>query len=82
MRDWRMTGLLLTTVLYYLVVGSFMHMEIRYGLPMQAALIVFAALAITKVGEVLREARAGRRRSASEESPGEDSPKEGGEQQG
>jgi 4-amino-4-deoxy-L-arabinose transferase-like glycosyltransferase len=82
-RDWRMTGLLLTTVLYYLVVGSFMHMEIRYGLPMQALLIIFAALTITKVADVLREARAGRRRHAGgEQSPAKNSSKEGGEPQG
>jgi hypothetical protein len=41
-RERRMTALILTTVLYYLVVGSGMHTEIRYGLPMQALLLIFA----------------------------------------
>lgn len=60
-RDQRMTGLLLATVFYYLVIGSFVHMEIRYGLPMQAALLVFAAFAVVRVGEIWREIRQGRR---------------------
>lgn len=47
--DARVTGVLLTTVLYYLVVGSFIHTEIRYGLPMQAMLFVFAGLGATKL---------------------------------
>ena len=49
--DWRTSTLLLTTALYYLVVGSFMHMEIRYGLPMQAVLFVFAALFASRIFE-------------------------------
>jgi hypothetical protein len=47
--DARMTGIMLATVLYYLLVGSFMHTEIRYGLPMQAVLFVFAGLAVSHV---------------------------------
>jgi 4-amino-4-deoxy-L-arabinose transferase-like glycosyltransferase len=47
--DVRLTGVLLTTVLYYLVVGSFIHAEIRYGLSMQAMLFVFAGLAAAKL---------------------------------
>ncbi|MGB7925008.1 MAG: hypothetical protein WCF57_17340, partial [Pyrinomonadaceae bacterium] len=39
-----MTALILATVLYYWIVGSALHTEIRYGLPMQALLLIFAAL--------------------------------------
>ena len=44
-RDWRTTGVLLGTVLYYLSTLAVGHSEIRYGLPMQAILIVFAGVA-------------------------------------
>ncbi|MBA2731271.1 MAG: hypothetical protein H0U54_00100, partial [Acidobacteria bacterium] len=54
-RDWRASLLILTTAFYYLVVGSFMHMEIRYGLPMQALLIIFAAFAASWAFEVIRD---------------------------
>jgi hypothetical protein len=47
-REARLTALILTTILYYLIVGSFMHTEIRYGLPMQALLFVFAGITIDK----------------------------------
>jgi hypothetical protein len=47
--DRRMAGLLLATILYYLVVGSMLHTEIRYGLPMQALLLVFAALCVIHI---------------------------------
>ena len=49
--DWRMNGLLLVTVFYYLVVGSMMHTHIRYGLPMQALLTIFAGLALWRLKE-------------------------------
>ncbi len=42
-RDGRVTGILLATILYYFVVGSMLHTHIRYGLPMQALLTIFAA---------------------------------------
>ncbi|HVG34235.1 MAG TPA: glycosyltransferase family 39 protein [Pyrinomonadaceae bacterium] len=63
---WRTSTLLLTTALYYLIVGSFMHMEIRYGLPMQAVLIVFAALFASRIFELIRDWR--RRKSEGERS--------------
>jgi len=44
--DWRITGLLFVTVLYYLVPGTSAHTEIRYVLPMHGLLIVFAGAAI------------------------------------
>ena len=43
--DWRLSCVLLVTILYYLVPGSAAHTEIRYGLPMHALLIVFAGCA-------------------------------------
>jgi hypothetical protein len=75
-RDWRASLLILTTAFYYLVVGSFMHMEIRYGLPMQAILIIFAAVAATWVFEAGRDWW--RRRDDVEN---EDQEREAGEQQ-
>jgi hypothetical protein len=51
--DRRMTWLLLATVLYYLIVGSSLHMEIRYGLPMQSLLLVFAGFAVCRLGEII-----------------------------
>lgn len=53
-KGWRTATLLLTTALYYLIVGSLLHMEIRYGLPMQAVLLVFAALAASGIFELIR----------------------------
>ncbi|MBV9210182.1 MAG: glycosyltransferase family 39 protein [Acidobacteria bacterium] len=47
--EWRVAAVMLATVLYYLIVGSFMHTEIRYGLPMQAMLFVFAGLAVSQL---------------------------------
>jgi 4-amino-4-deoxy-L-arabinose transferase-like glycosyltransferase len=44
--DWRLTGLLLVTVLYYLVPGTAAHTEMRYVLPMHGVLIVFGGVAI------------------------------------
>ena len=49
--DWRTTGLMSATVFYYWVVGSMMHTHIRYGLPMQALLTVFAGLAGWRIKE-------------------------------
>lgn len=50
-RNWRTSLLILSTVIYYLVVGSALHTEIRYGLPMQALLLVFAGLALSELIE-------------------------------
>jgi hypothetical protein len=47
--DWRIAGLISTTVIYYLVIGSAMHTEIRYGLPMHGLLLIFAGLTISKL---------------------------------
>lgn len=48
-RDWRMSCLLLVTVLYYLVPGTAAHTEIRYVLPMHGVLIVFAGVGVNQV---------------------------------
>ena len=45
-QDWRLTCLLMATVLYYLVPGTAAHTEIRYVLPMHGLLIVFGGVAI------------------------------------
>lgn len=44
--DWRISCLLLVTVLYYLVPGTVGHTEIRYVLPMHGLLIVFAGAGV------------------------------------
>jgi 4-amino-4-deoxy-L-arabinose transferase-like glycosyltransferase len=41
-RDWRVSCILLVTILYYLVPGTSAHTEIRYVLPMHGLLVVFA----------------------------------------
>jgi 4-amino-4-deoxy-L-arabinose transferase-like glycosyltransferase len=48
----RASALILTTVLYYLVFGSLMHMHIRYGLAMQALLLLFAGAAINHLAKL------------------------------
>jgi 4-amino-4-deoxy-L-arabinose transferase-like glycosyltransferase len=45
-RNWRLTLLLLATVIYYLGPGTFAHTEIRYVLPIHSLLPIFAALTI------------------------------------
>ena len=52
-REWRMSVLLLATVFYYLGPGTFAHTEMRYVLPMQATLLVFAGFALCRVWEIL-----------------------------
>jgi len=48
-RDLMVTGILLTTVFYYLVPGTAAHPEFRYMLPMHAVLIVFGGVALQKL---------------------------------
>jgi hypothetical protein len=43
------TWLLLSTVIYYLATLAVGHSEIRYGLPMQAILIVFAGVTVSQL---------------------------------
>jgi ABC-type uncharacterized transport system permease subunit len=45
-RDRAPAGLILGSILYYWIVGSALHTEIRYGLPMQALLLIFAAFPV------------------------------------
>ena len=47
--DWRMSGLMLVTILYYLVPGTAAHTEMRYVLPMHGLLIVFAAVGMVRL---------------------------------
>ncbi|MGI8918550.1 MAG: ArnT family glycosyltransferase [Pyrinomonadaceae bacterium] len=49
------TWLLLASVLYYLIIGSALHMEIRYGLAMQSLLVLFAAVCVTQVVDWIRQ---------------------------
>lgn len=56
-RNWQMTGLLLTTVFYYLVPGTAAHTEIRYVLPMHATLVIFAGLAFSQLAQALYSVR-------------------------
>jgi len=53
-RDWRLTGLMLVTVLYYLVPGTSAHTEIRYVLPMHGLLIVFTSVGIVQLIRIIR----------------------------
>ena len=53
-RDWRLTCLLLVTVLYYLVPGTSAHTEIRYVLPMHGILIVIAGAGVSELVRVIR----------------------------
>lgn len=55
--DRRITYLIMATVIYYLLTLAVGHSEIRYGLPMQALLFVFAGLAISQFPEVISAAR-------------------------
>jgi hypothetical protein len=48
------TGLLLGTVLYYLLVSSFLHVELRYVLPMHALLNVWAGTALVYLATMLQ----------------------------
>lgn len=48
-REWRASAIILTIILYYWIVGSVLHTELRYGLPMQALLFIFAGLAMETI---------------------------------
>jgi len=50
----RIALVILSTVFYYLFVGTFMHTEIRYSLPMQVILFVFAGIAAVWMIERMR----------------------------
>jgi len=53
-RDFRLTCLMLVTILYYLVPGTAAHTEIRYVLPMHGLLIVFGSVAIDYLIRIIR----------------------------
>ena len=48
-KDLLVTGILLSTIFYYLIPGTAAHTEIRYVLPMHGLLIVFGALGIVRL---------------------------------
>ena len=48
-RDYRLTCLLLVTVLYYLIPGAVGHTEIRYVLPMHGILIAFGGAGVAEL---------------------------------
>ncbi len=52
--NWRVTFLMLATILYYLVPGTSGHTEIRYVLPMHGLLIVFASVGIDYLIRLIR----------------------------
>ena len=54
-RDRVITILLMTTVLYYLLTLSFMHSELRYGLPMHALLLVWAGMTVASLSSLFKE---------------------------
>jgi 4-amino-4-deoxy-L-arabinose transferase-like glycosyltransferase len=53
-RDLMVTGILLTTVFYYLVPGTAAHPEFRYMLPMHAVLLVFGGVGLLKLWQNCR----------------------------
>lgn len=55
--DWRVTFLMLATILYYLGPGTAAHTEIRYVLPMHGLLIVFASVGIDHLIHLIRGQR-------------------------
>jgi 4-amino-4-deoxy-L-arabinose transferase-like glycosyltransferase len=62
-KDWRPTAVLLATVLYYLATLAIGHSEVRYGLPMQSLLILFAAVATCRLGMLASRLRFRKRNS-------------------
>ncbi len=61
-RDFFTAALVLTTVLYYLVPGSFAHTEMRYALPVHALLPVFAGLGALGLADSFRAVMRRRRK--------------------
>jgi hypothetical protein len=59
-KDRGVTGLILATVVYYLVTLALGHSEIRYGLPMQALLFIFAGVTVSVLSEVVARRWQGR----------------------
>ncbi|HEU5237115.1 MAG TPA: glycosyltransferase family 39 protein [Pyrinomonadaceae bacterium] len=53
-KDWAITSLLLATIFYYLVPGSFAHTEIRYVLTLHWILPIFAGLSVVTLGQFVR----------------------------
>ena len=64
-RDWRLSCILLVTILYYLVPGAAAHTEIRYVLPMHGLLIVFAGFGVEFLVSLWRQSE-GKEASAAD----------------
>ena len=67
-RDWRVSAIVSSVILYYLVIGSMLHTELRYGLPMQALLFVFAGLAVVEIVKNLKSGVWSRKEKTSSDS--------------
>jgi hypothetical protein len=67
-RDLRASAITLSVILYYLIVGSMLHTELRYGLPMQALLFVFAGLALAEIYRSLKSVLWRRKESGASDS--------------
>ncbi len=55
LKDRSMTLLIFITIIYYMLTLSIGHSEARYGLPMQALLLVFAGLAVCRLYEIAEQ---------------------------
>ena len=60
-KDLMITGILLSTILYYLGPGTAAHTEIRYVLPMHGLLIVFGGVGVVRLLTLSSVARLSRR---------------------
>lgn len=56
--NWRVAGLIFSTIIYYLVIGSLMHTHIRYGLPMHALMTIFAGVFMNWIAELVARRKA------------------------
>jgi len=60
----RITLVVASVVFYYMVVGTFMHVEIRYTLAMQAVLVIFAGVGVVGMIDLFYSWRNDRKRDA------------------
>ncbi len=56
--NWRVAGLIFSTIIYYLFIGSLIHTHIRYGLPMHALLTIFAGFFVNSMTQLIARTRA------------------------
>jgi len=72
-RERRVTAMILATVLYYWIVGSVIHTELRYGLPMHALLFIFAGVSCSSLERLVRSRKPSAAVSEKKESAAEGS---------